>query len=68
MYHMKYFTTKSSFFLVPSYRCDEEFAKIDKYLSILEKSGVGELISSIHKLNKKSLVGRKETIPSICLL
>ena len=59
MYHMKYFTTKSSFFLVPSYRCNEEFNKIDKFLGILEKSGVGNLINTIHILNKTSLVGRK---------
>lgn len=59
MYHMEYFTTKNSFFLVPSCKCNEEFDKIDKFLGILEKSGVGELISSLHKLNKISLVGRK---------
>lgn len=59
MYHMKYFTIKNSFFLVPSTKSNEEFEKIDKFLKILEKSGVGKLINSIHRLNKTSLVGRK---------
>ena len=63
MYHMKYFTTKNIFFLVPSTKCDEEFEKINKFLLILEKSGVGNLIDSIHKLNKTSLIGRKEYNP-----
>lgn len=59
MYHMKYFTIKNSFFLVPSTKCNEEFEKINKFLSILEKSGVGKLINLIHQLNKINLVGRK---------
>lgn len=59
MYHMNYFTTKNSFFLVPSYKCDEEFRKIDKFLEILEKSGIGKLINSIHMSKKNGLVGRK---------
>lgn len=63
MYHMKYFTIKNSFFLVPSTKCNEEFEKIDKFLKILEKSGVGKLINSIHQLNKTSLVGRKGCNP-----
>lgn len=56
---MNYFTIKRSFFIVPSSKCDEEFEKIDKFLKILDKSGVGKLINSIHQLNKTSLVGRK---------
>lgn len=63
MYHMKYFTTKNSFFLVPSTKCDEEFRKIDNFLQILENSNVGKLINSIHMLNKTSLIGRKEYNP-----
>ena len=59
MYHMKYFTIKNSFFLVPSCKCDEEFIKIDYFLEILEKSEVGKIIDSIHKINKNSLIGRK---------
>ena len=56
---MNYFTTKRAFFLVPSNRCIEEFDKIDNFLSILEKSNVGELISYIYKKNKTTDVGRK---------
>ena len=56
---MKYFTTKSNFFLVPSRKCDEEFRKIDEFLVLLEKSGVGNLINTIHNFNKKKLAGRK---------
>ena len=44
---MSYFTIKSSFWLVPSNRCDEEFAKIDKFMEFLEKSGVGKIIESV---------------------
>lgn len=37
MYHMKYFTIKKSFFST-SYKYDEVFNKINKFLVILEKS------------------------------
>lgn len=57
---MNYFTTKRTFFLVPSYKCDEKFEKINKYLSILEKSGIGDIIEQERKYSKKSKVGRKE--------
>ena len=43
---MKYFTIKKPIFLVPSNTCYEEFQKIDKFMSILEKSGIGKLIES----------------------
>ena len=43
---MKYFTIKRPIFLVPSNTCYEEFQKIDKFMSILEKSGIGKLIES----------------------
>lgn len=60
---MNYFTTKRTFFLVPSYMCDEEFEKINKYLFILEKSGIGKIIEQERKYRKKSKVGRKEYNP-----
>jgi len=41
---MNYFTIKNVFFLVPSNQCCEEFEKIDKFMSILEKSGVGKIL------------------------
>ncbi len=41
---MNYFTIKSSIFLVPSNKCDEEFRKIDKFLKILNISGIGVII------------------------
>ena len=50
---MKYFTIKRPIFLVPSNDCCEEFQKIDKFMMILEKSGVGKLIESkIKKLGR----------------
>ena len=56
---MNYFTTKRSFFLVPSNKCNEEFEKIDNFLKILEKSNVGNLIYSIYKKDKTTDIGRK---------
>ena len=41
---MEYFTIKRPIFLVPSNDCYEEFKKIDKFMMILEKSGIGRLI------------------------
>lgn len=55
-YHMSYFSTKSVLFLVPSNRCNEDFDKISKFLSILEKSGVGKIIYDVHK--KENEAGR----------
>ena len=55
---MSYFTIKRSFFLVPSTAMLKEFEKIDKFLEILEKSGVGKIISSV-KLADKNCKGRK---------
>lgn len=50
---MSYFTIKSSFWLVPSNRCNEEFKKIDKFMEFLEKSGVGKIIESVKSKNIK---------------
>ena len=55
---MSYFTIKRSFFLVSSSRCDEEFQKIDKFMELLEKSGVGKIIESV-KSNEIQCKGRK---------
>ena len=56
---MNYFTIKRELFLVPSNICNEEFEKIDKFLQILEKSGVGKIIEIKQNELKKSNVGRK---------
>lgn len=56
---MKYFTIKRALFLVPSSTCLEEFEKIDKFLSLLEKSNVGKIINVQHRKNKITSVGRK---------
>ena len=49
MYHMEYFNTKRFLFLVPSNKCNEEFDKIDKYISLLNKSGIGTFIEKERK-------------------
>ena len=46
---MDYFTIKSSFFLVSSTQCDEEFKKIDKFMKLLENSGVAKYIEYVNK-------------------
>lgn len=49
MYHMEYFNTKKFLFLVPSNKCVEEFDKIDKYISLLNRSGIGTIIEKERK-------------------
>lgn len=50
---MEYFTIKRAFFLVPSNDCYEEFIKIDKFMEILNKSGIGKLLEiKINKLGR----------------
>ena len=51
-YHMEYFTIKRFFFLVPSNDCVEEFKKIDKFIEILNKSGIGKIIEYEQKKYK----------------
>ena len=51
MYHMEYFNTKRFLFLVPAKECYAEFDKIDKFLSLLNESGIGEIIEK-EKSNK----------------
>lgn len=52
---MEYFTIKRTFFLVPSNTCYEEFQKLDKFMMILKKSGIENLI----KNKRPTFVGRK---------
>ena len=54
---MEYFTIKRFFFLVPSNDCVEEFKKIDKFIEILNKSGIGKIIEYEQKKYKKSNAG-----------
>ena len=54
---MKYFTIKRSFFLVPSSNIVKEYEKIDKFMNLLENSGVAEIIKSV-KSNNKICKGR----------
>lgn len=56
---MEYFTTNRPIFLVPSTDCCEEFEKIDKFLLILEKSGVWKIIKKVKLEKCKSNKGRK---------
>ena len=51
---MNYFNTKRPFFIVPSIQCCEEFEKIDKFLEILNKSGIENIIKSV-----QSEIGRR---------
>lgn len=41
---MNYFNINRCFFIVSSNKCNEEFEKIEKFISILNKSGIGNLI------------------------
>lgn len=50
---MEYFSTKRFLFLVSSNKCNEELAKIDKFILILNKSGIGIIIE-----NEKKKKGR----------
>ena len=51
---MNYFNTKRPIFIVPSNKCCEEFDKIDKFLKILNKSGIGSIIKKVQRK-----IGRK---------
>lgn len=41
---MGYFNIKRTIFIVPSKKCCEEYEKIDKFIGILNKSGIGKII------------------------
>lgn len=51
---MNYFTIKKSFFIVSSNKCCEEYEKIDKFIELLNKSGIGAIIN-----NTQIKIGRK---------
>ena len=46
---MNYFNTKRPIFIVPSNKCYEEYEKIDKFIEILNKSGIAKIIKSVQK-------------------
>ena len=50
---MKYFSIKRTFFIAPSQKCNEEFKKIDKFMNLLENSGVGKIIEYVKTHDKK---------------
>ena len=50
---MKYFTINRSFFLAPSLYMLKEYEKIDKFMNLLENSGVAEIIKNVKYKNKK---------------
>ena len=59
---MEYFNIKRPLFIVPSEKCIAEFEKIDKFMNLLEKSGVGKIIEYV-KLKDKNCKGRKGYTP-----
>ena len=50
---MKYFTIKKQLFLVPTAHMLEEYEKIDKFIRLLENSGVGKIIEYVKYKDKK---------------
>ena len=51
---MEYFTTNRFLFLVSSKKCLEEYEKIDKFIGILNKSNIGNLIEKKIKCNGRT--------------
>ena len=54
---MEYFNIKRPLFIVPSEKCSEEFEKIDKFMNLLDKSGIEKIIKSV-KLKDNNCKGR----------
>ena len=54
---MEYFSIKRPIFIVPSEKCCVEYEKINKFMILLEKSGVGNIIQYV-KYNDKNRKGR----------
>lgn len=50
---MKYFTIKKQLFLAPTPNMLEEYEKIDKFIRLLENSGVGKIIEYVKYKDKK---------------
>ena len=54
---MEYFIIKRQLCIVPAEKCRVEFEKIDKFMNLLEKSGVWKIIKNV-KLKDKKCKGR----------
>ena len=54
---MKYFSIKRTLFVVHNQKCCEEFDKIDKFMQLLENSGVGKIVANV-KYKDKNYKGR----------
>ena len=52
MYHMGNFNIKRNLFLVPQEEVLGEYEKIDKFMELLEKSGVSKIINSVNQKEK----------------
>ena len=50
---MKYFSIKKPLFIVPSEKCSVEYEKIDKFINLLENSGVWKIIKYVKCKDKK---------------
>ena len=50
---MGYFNIKRPIFIVPSEKCSEKFEKIDKFMVLLDKSGVYRIINYVKYKDKK---------------
>ena len=61
MYHMGYFNIKRNLFLVPQVEVLGEYEKIDKFMELLEKSGVSKIIKSVKQ--KEKLCKQKQENP-----
>ena len=50
---MDNFTIKRPFFQIPSAKCIKEYEKIDKFIDILKKSGIAQIIKFVNEKQKK---------------
>ena len=63
---MEYFTIKRFLFLVPSNDCYEELEKIDKFINLLNKSGIGKIIEKEQKEKGRSGYNPFNLVATIC--
>ena len=63
---MEYFTIKRFLFLVPSNDCNEELEKIDKFINLLNKSGIGKIIEKEQKEKGRSGYNPYNLVATIC--
>lgn len=54
---MNNFTIKKAFFQLPSTKCCKELEKIDKFMKILQKSGIDKIIKNVNQ-DKNMCKGR----------